>query len=358
MKRSGEIGAARREGRLEAERLRLRLGLADEPWVDVFDVIESSYGLDLFFRPLKNLYGFYWSERQASGIVVNASHPSSLRRFTAAHELGHHILGHGKSVDEVANIHGAFGVSGARKYDQLISARSMSNVGDPIQEAAAQAFAGSFLMPLQQVNRYLRDHIGTIEGHELPATDIYKFAVEFGASFGAACTQLAVLEKISWRYRTMLLNETSARRVATEIGYGVAPQQSRGEVVFGTDVGRRYVMEHDAELLVELVETPSTGHVWTLQKIPEQLTVIDDQVVEHGHKGGRLGASQTRHFRFEAKKSGLGTVQLGLRPAWQDDGSPVETRVVEVHVMDPVFDAGVSVSRRTLQRRVSMAQAA
>ena len=355
MNRQPELGQARREGRLAAERLRNELGLADVSWVDVFDVIESGLNLDLLFRPLEGLYGFYWPHGRA-GIVVNASHPSSLQRFTAAHELGHHVLGHGESVDEVRNIEGALGIDGAEDFERRVVARSTAEIGNALEEAAAQAFAGSFLMPLLPVNRYLKDHTESTHGGRLTAAEIYQLSVGFGASYDAACTQLAALNKIEWSYRSHLLDTTGALEVATRIGFGVAPRHSRGDVVVGDAAPGSQVMEHDSELVVEVTETPSNGHVWTVEDVPAQLEVMEDSVAKHDHDGEILGAAQTRHFRFAAKQAGHGSVRLALRPAWSPRAEAVDYRVVEVTVNEPVFDFGCALSRRTLRSRVAMAQ--
>ncbi len=124
-----------------------------------FEIIESQPNLELLFRPLKKLYGFYLQRQGSSGIVINAAHPSALRRFTAAHELGHHVLSHGESFDENRHINAPLGIDD-EEVDGIVSARSIQNAGNLVKEAAAQGFAGSFLMPLAPVNRYLRDHTG------------------------------------------------------------------------------------------------------------------------------------------------------------------------------------------------------
>ncbi len=365
------LAEANRQGRLEAERLRNRLGLNTQTWIDVFEIIESQPNLELLFRPLKKLYGFYLQRQGSSGIVINADHPSALRRFTAAHELGHHVLSHGESVDlshgesvdlshgesvdENGHINTPLGIDD-EGVDGIVSARSIQNAGNLVKEAAAQGFAGSFLMPLAPVNRYLRDHTGSTRGGILPADQVYKLAVEFGASFGATCTQLAALNKIDWEYRAQLL-QAGALKVATDIGYGTSPRHRRADVVVGDHLHGAQVMEHDAELVVEIVETPTTGCVWTLDEIPRQLEVIADSVVADEHDGERLGGSQTRHIRFGVVKPGDAVVRFGLRAAWQPESEPLQSRVVEVSVREPVFNSGCSLSRRTLRRRVAMVHA-
>ena len=110
------------------------------------------------------------------GIIVNSQHPLTLQRYTAAHEYGHHALGHDASADDES------GFTGDRQN---------------LQEVAAQAFAGEFLMPLQLVNYTLRT-MG-LPGQYLPLTarQMYQLALELGVSYGAAVTQLVGQHKLT-----------------------------------------------------------------------------------------------------------------------------------------------------------------
>jgi IrrE N-terminal-like domain len=105
--------------------------------VDVFSVIEAE-GIRLMFQPLRDLFGFYRRLSGVAGIVIDANHPPSLQRYTAAHEYGHHVLGHGFSLDEVRNIDGARGVDAAREFEEALAVKSPAEIGDPRHEAAAQ----------------------------------------------------------------------------------------------------------------------------------------------------------------------------------------------------------------------------
>ena len=73
--------------------------------------------------------------------VVHSGHPRPLQRFTAAHEYGHHVLGHSHSLDTQAEIEG-----------------QPTDAADPLAEIAAQAFAGALLMPLHLVNQVAANH--------------------------------------------------------------------------------------------------------------------------------------------------------------------------------------------------------
>ena len=74
--------------------------------------------------------------------VVNASHHENRRRFTMAHEIGHHILHSGYLAQ---NVH----------VDTTVLRRDdLSAEGVDIKEVGANAFAAELLMPRSQMVRY------------------------------------------------------------------------------------------------------------------------------------------------------------------------------------------------------------
>ncbi len=88
-------------------------------------------GLFLMFRPLDGLLGAYVPIRALSGMLVTTKRDLHVQRFTAAHELGHHLLEHRTlSLDTVV---GFVGRGEASKHDP--------------QEVEADAFAAEFLLP-------------------------------------------------------------------------------------------------------------------------------------------------------------------------------------------------------------------
>jgi IrrE N-terminal-like domain len=71
----------------------------DEP-CDVFQTIENEK-IDLQFVDIPSLEGMFLQEPEVRRICVCALRPWGRQRYTAAHELGHCILGHGTQVDTV-----------------------------------------------------------------------------------------------------------------------------------------------------------------------------------------------------------------------------------------------------------------
>ena len=89
------VNEAERLHREFASRARVEAG---EGRIDVFAMLVN-HDIPVVFKPLKNLLGVF-VDSPAEGIMVTSQRPLSIQRFTAAHELGHNILGHEASFDE------------------------------------------------------------------------------------------------------------------------------------------------------------------------------------------------------------------------------------------------------------------
>jgi Zn-dependent peptidase ImmA (M78 family)/predicted secreted protein len=333
-----QLQAATREGSLAAQRARRRLGLSLERRVDVFSVIEAE-GIWLMFQPLRSLFGFYRRLSGVAGIVINANHPASLQRYTAAHEYGHHVLGHGFSLDEVRHIDGARGVDEAREFEEALAVRSPAEGGDPRHEAAAQAFAGTFLMPIQVVNRVLLARGFDRDRPQLGPVDVYELSLEFGTSYQATVTQLAVLEKITWaETRTLRFPPIE---IKTTLAAGRRPRDARADVwlVRDTDTERDLPVRVNDEIVLRLPEIPSSGYVWTLHRIQfASLEVVDEVTEAVDDEGDRHGGSAIRRVHLRAISPGVDDIAVVLRRPWEDE--PVRQVVVHVHVArEPTGDA-------------------
>lgn len=175
------FGQAQSAASMEATRVHRRLGTKFNGPVDVLSIARD-LGLVLMVQPLDSLLGFYVRGDERSGIVINNHIPESLQRFTLAHEIGHHVLGHEGTADDEHAL-GRFDTS--------------SEV-----ELAAQAFAGSLLMPLPLINRALNDLPATRHRRRLEPSDAYLFSRQLGVSYSAGVWAL---------YRRHLLSLESAR---------------------------------------------------------------------------------------------------------------------------------------------------
>lgn len=100
--------------------------------VGVYDLAER-IGVDVRFIDVPSMEGAYCMAAHPT-IIVSSLRPPGRQFFTAAHELGHHVFGHGD------------------QYDEFVDGRREQAYADP-NEFAADCFAGALLMPKVAVDR-------------------------------------------------------------------------------------------------------------------------------------------------------------------------------------------------------------
>src|SRR5882672_1823482 len=106
--------------------LRRKLRVAFDQPICPVDAAEE-LGIEVRFMDLPSMEGMYVSGSSPI-IVLSSLRPHGRRNFTGAHEIGHHILGHGQQFDEMKE------TKGARR------------IIDP-NEFSADCFASHLLMP-------------------------------------------------------------------------------------------------------------------------------------------------------------------------------------------------------------------
>lgn len=109
---------------------RLRFHFALDSPCDVYELV-CKYGLSLRFTNISSMDGLYVNDGLTGSINVSTLRPSGHQRFTAAHELGHFIYGHGAHLDE--------------EIEKMAS--------DSTEEIIADTFARHLLMPKRAVLR-------------------------------------------------------------------------------------------------------------------------------------------------------------------------------------------------------------
>jgi hypothetical protein len=152
----------------QAIEFRLTTGLAFDAPCDIYDVI-FRLGIDLQFVDIPSLEGMYLEEPEARRICVCAHRPVGRQRYTAAHELGHHVLRHGSRFDTDVDDVGRVTSSGT-------------------EEKAAEAFAGYVLMPPRAVQAAFR-----LRGFDLTSLEpvaIYRAACWLGVGYATLLNQM------------------------------------------------------------------------------------------------------------------------------------------------------------------------
>lgn len=115
-----------------AMEIRKRLGVPMDHAVCVFDLAQQ-IDVEVWFKPLPSLAGMYAGGDDPT-ILIGSDRPAGYQASTCAHELGHHLFGHGTRVDEYVE-----GVGRSRK--------------DEPEESLADLFGAHLLMPQAAVAR-------------------------------------------------------------------------------------------------------------------------------------------------------------------------------------------------------------
>lgn len=128
-------------------------------------------------------------------IHLSALRPLPRRNFTCAHELGHHIFGHGSAIDELKN-------------DQSCGATR------PPNEILADAFAAFVLMPTLGLREAFT--LRGLNPNTASATDMYAIACNFGVGQATLVTHLQSIGMITFDKRTAL-GKITPKMIRTEL---------------------------------------------------------------------------------------------------------------------------------------------
>jgi len=152
---------------VRAGQLRRQAGIADHLPVCAIDMA-TQLGIEVRLVDMGRLEGTYWPGEPPI-IALGAHRPAGRRAFTCAHELGHHMFGHGNRVDELAPM-------------------SAADRAKPDEEVLADAFAAMLLMPQSLIKGAFAQR-GWAVG-DATAEQVYVVACWFGVSYDALATQM------------------------------------------------------------------------------------------------------------------------------------------------------------------------
>lgn len=212
------------QGAVRAARdVRDRLGVDPrEPLPCVMTLAEDHLDLDVVVARLPAGYsGFYLPrpEPKRGLVATNGEHAVVRQRFTVAHEVGHHVLGHGAAprilplaetpsavevadgpaVGEAAAPRGGIDPSAAPDPRAAASPAPVPHVprrsSDP-RERAANAFAAELLCPAPAARGFVAEH-ATTGPDGAPVVDfdlVVRLSCAFGISAWAVLTRLETAE--------------------------------------------------------------------------------------------------------------------------------------------------------------------
>ncbi len=171
--------AIQEEAEFQASQVRGQYRLGYRDIGDIFRFMEQAMGYLLIRYPfgeeaMEGFAALYQGERL---VLTNSSKILSRERFTAAHEIGHHIFDFQDSGSELI-------------ADELTGSFNEKNLA----EYRADCFAAALLMPREGVNDVLYE-LGLNQGR-LTYTDVVRLQLLFGVSYRAMVKRLSDLGRI------------------------------------------------------------------------------------------------------------------------------------------------------------------
>ena len=163
--------------------------------------LSETLGVTVRFNNI-NMEGMY--QRGAPPrIHLSARRPLPRRAYNCAHELGHHVLGHGSSIDELRK--------DAKQYCWE----------DP-KEFLADTFAGFILMPIMGLHRAFATRGWTPE--TATKAQIFTIACEFGVGYRTVLTHLSAGVNMISRARAVALQRAAPKALRTDILGALTPE--------------------------------------------------------------------------------------------------------------------------------------
>jgi Zn-dependent peptidase ImmA (M78 family)/predicted secreted protein len=253
--------------------------------VDIFGTI-NNLSIPLVFRPLDRLLGVF-VPRPNPGIMVTTARGLAVQRFTGAHELGHYVLQHSGSLDD----------------ESILGRYPFGSAGDNV-EAAADAFAASYLMPEWLLESHFDRQGWTAESFD-NAHLAYQLALRIGVSYEAICRSLAhykVIEKATLQKHLSI----SPKRIKQEL-LGDHPLENwYPDVWVLTERDRGTLIEGGPQdvFLIHLKENSGAGYLWNVDELANSgfVVVSDERLIapETEQIGGPVERILVAASQFEA----------------------------------------------------------
>jgi Zn-dependent peptidase ImmA (M78 family) len=251
-------------------------------------------------------------------VLVNLAHSPSKQRFTAAHELGHHLRDHELVLD--------------RDTEWLARAEMPSTD----RERLAEAFAAWFLMPKTLIETTLAK-LG-LQTETIDDDGVYALSLELGTSYAATVRHLADMRLLPAKRREQLL-AVAPQAIKSRLG-GTDVARDAWKNVHRVDISRSQeqiaVLQGDA-IVVEAPEVPSSGYLWHVISSVNGLALIRDEY--RAPKSLEIGGRGWHRFLFRVETPGRWELVLEMRRPWQR-GEPAEVAHVAVSVQ-PQPAAGI-----------------
>lgn len=244
-----------------AQALRASWGIDPlEPFdLDLLECAEGQLGLavSVFFLP-ESVAGAFVRQRRGCLVYVQARNFPTRQRFTLAHEIGHHVLGHGAVLDDQRQVGG--------------------DSKDP-REQQANYFASDLLVPIAAAQAWLDRNLGN--GAPPTLEDVVRMADRFHISPPAMLYRLSKGDFAGIDYSILkpLWDEVNRSHTHMEIAERLGIGHGSDTLSHCFDVGDfprlpERLAPEDRQRLVELVRNDP------LFTAPEPEDAVDTQIGE------------------------------------------------------------------------------
>ncbi|MGI5461240.1 ImmA/IrrE family metallo-endopeptidase [Streptomyces sp. CA-249302] len=225
-------GLAHRIASIAAVQAHRDLGIDRTQYVHVHRALGAADVIGMA-QPMPRLFGVYFSPAdQGPAVMLNASLNAVTQRHTAAHELGHHRLGHRTAADE-----------------ELDPALRWGNGSWPEEEKTAEAFAAWFLMPLPAVRAALERICG---GRPSSPEHVYRLARELGTSYAGTVRHLVNLRLLDSGRAGQWAKIPPAGLRSSMAGGASLPAQAQVHVITAASAGQTVYADAGDVLVLHL----------------------------------------------------------------------------------------------------------
>jgi Zn-dependent peptidase ImmA (M78 family) len=170
----------------------------DDGPIDVYSLCQDM-GVSVRFVAIPSMEGLYGRRDDGSGVILLPSQrPLPRRSFSCGHELGHHVFGHGSSIDQI------IGVYTDRK----------SSTFDP-NEFLVDTFTGFLLMPTLGIRSAFANR-GWKPADATPE-QIFTVACSFGVGYETLIAHMTFSLRMLGRERGKLLGKDSPKSIRERV---------------------------------------------------------------------------------------------------------------------------------------------
>ena len=292
----------------------------EEGRINVFGMM-ADRDLPVMFRPLDKLLGAYLNEG-SPGVIVTTQRQLPVQRFTAAHELGHAVLGHTPSLDsEDVLLRSPFGVRVGGAYD--------------LQEIQANAFASQLLLPSWLLAKHVRRQ-GWSPANLVESDNVYQLSLRVGASYAATCHAL-YFSKVIGKSAYDALVDVTPKEIKKRLLDPYRPENYRGDVWMITERDDGLLLEGSRSdlVVINVLEHSGSGYLWRIEDLAEVgLAVVSDGRTDPNDRES-IGGMVFRTVIAKSESKAIGHVNLReVRPWMATD--PLHSLSLEVDFTGPV----------------------